>query len=83
MNSDRSNENNVLPSLVCWSCSSSSFGSDCFHPSVNTNVCESRAGKCYTLVTNNTVIRGCVGDEIIPDATQCDDPSSCSICSNR
>lgn len=81
--SPQNNDTGIIPNLKCWSCSSNVPASNCINTLVNSSSCESPVGMCYTFVEDNTVIRGCVGDKVIPDTARCDDPTSCSICSNR
>ncbi|XP_055306430.1 uncharacterized protein LOC129570749 isoform X2 [Sitodiplosis mosellana] len=82
-NSGTFTDANVSPKLSCYSCNSNTTGLDCFGRLAKARGCESHSGKCYTFIGDGTVIRGCVGDKIIPDASYCDDPTVCSICSHR
>lgn len=46
-------------------------------------VCKDYYGECYTHIENDVVRRGCIGDDVVPEAKDCSNPSKCEKCSGQ
>lgn len=68
-------------------CGSTKSSIDCLTLDSNSvlSTCNSTLDKCYTIIVNDTVHRGCVGDDRFPDLhsiKKCSDPKQCEICNS-
>lgn len=72
---------------VCYSCDSKNSPNECFGLTDNSIVstCQTSFDKCYTVIVDDVLYRGCVGDAQFPNEEsieKCSNPSLCQICSD-
>lgn len=73
--------------LECYSCNSTKLPVDCLFiddQSAN-STCNSVLNRCYTIIVDDHIHRGCGGDERFPDLDslqKCSDSAQCEICDN-
>lgn len=72
-------DNSVEP-IKCVSCSSNINENDCMYDNdYEVAECVSAQGHCYTAIINETLRRGCVGDDFVSDSDICDS-AACKKC---